>query len=94
MVRKKVSSEAADPTLSAGLSYFVEISKYREHVAKYGDQVEIVSTYNMLLSVVLSILTLHHLLSIFSTPTASSITQLATLILAALQTWPRQELVP
>lgn len=44
MVRMKVSSEAADPTFSAGLSYFCEMSKYREHLAKYGDQKEIVST--------------------------------------------------
>ncbi|KZP17622.1 hypothetical protein FIBSPDRAFT_957071 [Athelia psychrophila] len=44
MVRMKVSSEAADPTCSAGLSYFCEMSKYREHLAKYGDQKEIHST--------------------------------------------------
>ncbi|KAF7972344.1 hypothetical protein HWV62_18114 [Athelia sp. TMB] len=44
MVRKKVSSEAADPTLSAGLSYFVEMSKYRQHLAGYGDQKEVHST--------------------------------------------------
>ncbi|KZP27030.1 hypothetical protein FIBSPDRAFT_731485, partial [Athelia psychrophila] len=41
MVRRKVSSEAADPTFSAGFSYFCEISKYREHLAKFGDQKEI-----------------------------------------------------
>ncbi|KAF7972615.1 hypothetical protein HWV62_17352, partial [Athelia sp. TMB] len=41
MVRKKVSSEAANPTMSAGLSYFVEISKYRAHLATYGDQKEV-----------------------------------------------------
>ncbi|KZP08329.1 hypothetical protein FIBSPDRAFT_914302 [Athelia psychrophila] len=39
-----VSSEAADPTFSAGLSYFCEMSKYCEHLAKYGDQKEIHST--------------------------------------------------
>ncbi|KZP03688.1 hypothetical protein FIBSPDRAFT_915265 [Athelia psychrophila] len=44
MVRRKVSSEAADPTLSPGLSYFCEMSKYREHLAKYGDQKETHST--------------------------------------------------
>ncbi|KZP09993.1 hypothetical protein FIBSPDRAFT_913941 [Athelia psychrophila] len=44
MVRMKVSSKAADPTFSAGLSYFCEMSKYREHLAKYGDQKEIHST--------------------------------------------------
>ncbi|KZP23155.1 hypothetical protein FIBSPDRAFT_952228 [Athelia psychrophila] len=44
MVRRKVSSEAADPTLSPGFSYFVEMSKYREHLAKYGDQKETHST--------------------------------------------------
>ncbi|KAF7967079.1 hypothetical protein HWV62_35917 [Athelia sp. TMB] len=40
MVRRKVSSESANPTLSPGLSYFCEMSKYREHLAKYGDQKE------------------------------------------------------
>ncbi|KAF7977625.1 hypothetical protein HWV62_3024 [Athelia sp. TMB] len=44
MVRKKVSSEAADPTLSEGWSYFCETTKYREHLAKYGDQKEVHST--------------------------------------------------
>ncbi|KAF7984577.1 hypothetical protein HWV62_13799 [Athelia sp. TMB] len=44
MVRRKVSSEAANPTLSPGLSYFCEMSKYREHLAKYGDQKETHST--------------------------------------------------
>lgn len=42
MVRKKVSSEAADPTLSKGWSYFCEMTDYREHVAKYGNQKEVV----------------------------------------------------
>lgn len=42
MVRKRVSSEAADPTLSKGWSYFCEVTKYREHVAKYGDQKDVV----------------------------------------------------
>ncbi|KAF7977149.1 hypothetical protein HWV62_4563 [Athelia sp. TMB] len=44
MVRKKVSSEAADPTLSKGWSYFCEVTKYREHLATYGDQKEVHST--------------------------------------------------
>ncbi|KAF7969882.1 hypothetical protein HWV62_25675 [Athelia sp. TMB] len=44
MVRKKVSSEEADPTLSAGWSYFCEMTKYRQHLAKYGDQKEVHST--------------------------------------------------
>ncbi|KAF7975089.1 hypothetical protein HWV62_10489 [Athelia sp. TMB] len=44
MVRKKISSEEADPTMSAGLSYFVEITKYRAHLATYGDQQEVHST--------------------------------------------------
>lgn len=47
MVRKKVSSEEADPTLSAGWSYFCEMTKYREHLAKYGDQKEVVSHWFM-----------------------------------------------
>lgn len=42
MICKKVSSEGADPTLSPGLSYFVEITKYYEHLAQYGDQKDIV----------------------------------------------------
>jgi hypothetical protein len=40
MVRKKVSSEAADPTLSAGWAIFCEVIKYNDHLAKYGAQVE------------------------------------------------------
>jgi len=40
MVRKKVSSEAADPTLSHGFSFFVDVKKYYNHLAKYGVQVE------------------------------------------------------
>ncbi|KAF7967636.1 hypothetical protein HWV62_33617 [Athelia sp. TMB] len=44
MVRKKVSSEAADPSLSEGWSYFCEMTKYRDHLAKYGDQKEVHST--------------------------------------------------
>lgn len=42
MVRRKVSSEAADPTLSAGWSYFCETTKYRAHLEKYGNQKEVV----------------------------------------------------
>jgi hypothetical protein len=45
MVRHKVSSEAADPTLSHGLSYFTEVVKYKTHLAKYGDQVDVVSVF-------------------------------------------------
>lgn len=40
MVRKKVLSEAADPTLSDGFSFFTEVKKYYNHLAKYGIQVE------------------------------------------------------
>jgi len=40
MVRKKVSSEAADPTLSHGWAIFCEVGKYYSHLAKYGDQPE------------------------------------------------------
>lgn len=43
MIRKKVSSEDADPTLSPGYSYFVEQKKYSEHLAKYGEQKDVVS---------------------------------------------------
>lgn len=43
MVRKKVSSETADPTLSAGWSYFCEITKYHDIVAKAGEQKKEVS---------------------------------------------------
>lgn len=50
MVRKMVSSEEADPTLSKGWSYFCEITKYREHVAKYGHQKDIVRFFLILLS--------------------------------------------
>lgn len=42
MIRLKVSSEMADPTLSPGWSYFVETTKYNEHLAKYGDQKDVV----------------------------------------------------
>jgi len=43
MVRKKVSSEAADPSLSHGWAIFSEVTKYYAHLAKYGDQPEEVS---------------------------------------------------
>jgi hypothetical protein len=33
MVRKKVSSEEADPTLSPGYSYYCEVKKYNDHLA-------------------------------------------------------------
>jgi hypothetical protein len=33
MVRKKVSSEENDPTLSPGWSYYCEVKKYSEHLA-------------------------------------------------------------
>lgn len=42
MVRKKVSSEEADPTLSPGYSYFVETRKYNAHLAAIGDQKDVV----------------------------------------------------
>ena len=45
MVRKKVSSEDSDPTLSPGWSYFVETTKYKEHLANYQEQKETVSYY-------------------------------------------------
>ena len=38
MVRKKVSSEEADPTLSHGWSIFCEVVKYNNHLVKYGDR--------------------------------------------------------
>lgn len=57
MVRKKVSSEDADPTLSPGWSYFVEPKKYKEHLAKYQDQKETVSRYLFQFSVRLGELT-------------------------------------
>jgi hypothetical protein len=43
MVRKKVSSEAADPTLSHGWSFFCEVIKYNGHLATTGIQPEQVS---------------------------------------------------
>lgn len=43
MVRKRVSSEAADPTLSPGWALFCEYIKYNGHISKYGPQVEQVS---------------------------------------------------
>lgn len=45
MVRKKVSSEDADPMLSLGWAYFVESTKYKQHLAKYQEQKETVSHY-------------------------------------------------
>jgi hypothetical protein len=33
MVRKKVSSEENDPTLSPGWSYYCEVKKYNGHLA-------------------------------------------------------------
>jgi hypothetical protein len=42
MVRKKVSSEEMDPSLSPGFSYFCEVTKYNEHLAT-GVEVEEVS---------------------------------------------------
>jgi len=45
MVRKKVSSEDADPTLSPGWAYFVESTKYKQHLANYQEQKETVSHY-------------------------------------------------
>jgi hypothetical protein len=33
MVRKKVSSEENDPTLSPGWSYYCEVTKYMEYLA-------------------------------------------------------------
>ena len=43
VVRKKVSSKDANPTFSPGWSYFVENTKYKEHLAQYKDQKETVS---------------------------------------------------
>ena len=43
MVCKKVSSEAADLTLSAGWEIFCEYTKYYNHISKYGPQEEQVS---------------------------------------------------
>jgi len=40
MVRKKVSSEGADPSLSHSWAIFCEVGKYYSHLAKYGDQPE------------------------------------------------------
>lgn len=45
MVRKKVSSEAADPSLSLGYAYFGEVKKYNEHLVKHGNQVVEVSDF-------------------------------------------------
>ena len=39
MVRLKVSSEAADPSLSDGYSYFGEIKKYYAHLEKHAGQI-------------------------------------------------------
>lgn len=35
--RKNVSSERRDPSLNNGCAYFVEETKYKEHLAKYSD---------------------------------------------------------
>ena len=40
-----------DPTLSPGWSYFVETTKYKEHLANYQEQKETVSCYLLRLSV-------------------------------------------
>jgi hypothetical protein len=45
MVRKKVSSEIADPTINHGWQYFCEVTKYNNHLAKYGEQPEQVSKF-------------------------------------------------
>jgi hypothetical protein len=42
MVRKKVSSEEMDPSLSPGFLYFCEVTKYNKHLAT-GVEVEEVS---------------------------------------------------
>lgn len=55
MVRKKVSSEVADPTLSPGWSYFCEVSKYMGHLETYGDQKETVRQSTFIQSVLLLI---------------------------------------
>lgn len=43
MVRRKVSSEVADPSLSHGWAYFVETTRYKEHLDSIGPQKETVS---------------------------------------------------
>ena len=57
MVRKKVSSEDTDPTLSLGWSYFVETMKYKAHLTKYQHWKETVSDDLFKLSASLSRLT-------------------------------------
>lgn len=41
--RKNVSSHESDPGLSKGLSYFVEDTRYREHIKNYISEAELVS---------------------------------------------------
>lgn len=38
--RKNISSQCIDPGLSQGFAYFVEETAYKEHLAKYKDEVE------------------------------------------------------
>lgn len=44
MVRRKVSSETSDPTLSPGWAYYCETTKYKDHLDSIGDQKDTVST--------------------------------------------------
>lgn len=45
LVRRKVSSEKADPTLSPGWAYYCESTKYKEHLDSIGDQKDTVSKH-------------------------------------------------
>ena len=38
--RRNISSHSADPGLSRGYSYFVEVTKFEEHLEDYKDEAE------------------------------------------------------
>lgn len=57
MLRKKVSSEEADPSLSKGWAFFCEITKYSKHLADHANQPAEVSTlHTCLFSITLTCL--------------------------------------
>lgn len=67
MVRLNVSSEAADPSLSRGWSYFVENQAYTEHLAKYGAQVDVVRKFIAFSKIIKLICDLDSALHVLST---------------------------
>src|SRR6267154_56799 len=87
MVRKKVSSEEADLTLSHGWAIFCEVVKYNNHLVKYGDQLIQVRLrcYTYFISLELSYFCISGL-------HASNITLLTMQTLNARTIWPSRGL--